>query len=107
MIESFTWHCPRLGCKKFIMAYTEAGLRSFSEDHIEQHIREDRENNVQTAAISLFRGPKNYNVLNLTGQDIAFLKTRGVAIDDKVQYDPCLEEKPVSDTVAERELSRS
>lgn len=72
-----------------------------------QHTREDRENNVQTMAISLFRGPRDYNVLKLTGQDIAFLKTRGIAVDDKIQYDPCIEDRPVSDSLAEKELSRS
>ena len=81
----FEWSCPRLGCKKQIIAYTERGMNLLAEEHIYQHTKEDHANNVKpkTDSIQVYK-PKDYDTLRLTRDDIDFLKTRMIAIDDKM-----------------------
>lgn len=88
--EMFEWTCPRVGCKRQILAYTERGLRSISEMHIDQHIREDRDKlkdqnpePKQETAIEKYK-PRDYDTLRITRADANFLKTRYIAIDDKI-----------------------
>lgn len=104
MIEKYSWTCSRPGCKKTILAYTEGGRRAFSEDHMAQHVREDRQLGQQATAISLFRGtPKNYNILILSASDIAFLRTRLITIDDNIECDWSAEPKPTNDELKQGE----
>jgi len=93
------WDCPRPGCRKFIMAYTEGGLRALTEEHISQHIREDRENQKAREAAIEYVGPtRDYDVLDLSPEDVCFLKTRGIAIDDKIEINYAHEPKPSKDS---------
>jgi hypothetical protein len=83
--EKFEWHCPRLGCKKQIVAYTKRGMELLADEHIYQHTKEDHANNLkpkinETQAYK----SKDYDTLRLTRADIDFLKTRMIAIDDKI-----------------------
>jgi len=95
------WTCPRLGCKKYILAYTQNGLNLFIEEHLSQHRQEDRERGETVAAIVKFR-PPDYDTLRVTAIDIGFLKTRGIAIDDKIVFDPTIIPK-----LSKNELSQS
>lgn len=90
---NYEWKCPREGCKKFIVAYTEGGLRTLSEEHIYQHMREDRERGEITKSIILFR-PPDYDILQVTATDIGFLKARGIALDDKIVIDRSIIPQP-------------
>lgn len=96
----YEWKCPREGCKKFIVAYTEGGLRALAEEHIYQHMREDRLASDSPAVKStvLFR-PPDYNTLRLAAADIGFLKTRGVALDDKIVLDPSIKNRPTNESL--------
>jgi hypothetical protein len=96
------WNCPRPGCKKFIAAYTEGGIRALSEEHIDQHIREDHEAQKRAVALEYVGPRKNYNILNVTLTDIGFLKTRGVAIDSGVELDLSIEPKPTTEELPQR-----
>jgi hypothetical protein len=94
-LNDHTWNCPRIGCKKFVMAYTETGLRALTDEHIAQHIREDREiQQARNMAIEYIGPRRDYDVLSLSQADVCFLKTRGIAIDDKIEIDYAYEPKP-------------
>lgn len=101
-LGSYPWNCPRDGCKKFIMAYTEGGLRSLVEEHMAQHTREDRQQVQQSTAIALFRPPVDYNTLKVTSRDLGFLKTRGIKIDEKIELDLSIEPKPTKEELPVR-----
>lgn len=106
----FEWSCPRLGCKKYIVSYTERGMRLLSEEHILQHMREDRESptlgqitqkineevKAKSDALAIVE-EKDYNILKLTAVDIGFLKTRLIKIDDQIEYDPAQDPRPTND----------
>jgi hypothetical protein len=96
----FKWDCTRLACKKFIAAYTESGMKMLIEEHLAQHRREDMEQGMLSASVSLFRGPRNHNVLRVTPTDMGFLKTRGIKIDDQMEVDLVSEPKPSKDELA-------
>jgi hypothetical protein len=85
------WSCHR--CRKYIVAFTAGGLAVLADEHMEQHRREDKERGQMTMAMAVFR-PKNYDVLSLTPEDFGFLKTRGIALDDKIEVDLTSERSP-------------
>jgi hypothetical protein len=89
-LKRYEWKCPRSGCKKFIMAYTEGGLQTLREMHLNDHVKEDR---AATARFqeALKKTSRDYNKLILTWEDINFLTTRGIRIDEQIEYDPTLE----------------
>ncbi len=105
-LGSHEWHCPRPGCKYFITCYTEGGMRSLSEMHTDQHYREDRAAGARSTAIVLGLPIKDYGVLKMTTQDMAFLKTRHIKIDDKIEHDECLEPKPTTAELSQRQWAR-
>lgn len=107
--EKYNWSCPRPDCRRTIVTFTEGGMRLLSQEHILQHMREDRKAAEQTMlqertatlhgvtaksmqgsqlthAIEVIY-PKNYDVLKLTTVDRGFLKTRGVLVDGKIELD--------------------
>lgn len=87
---NYEWTCPRAGCKRVINAFSERGMKLLAEEHINQHMREDREMATVTKvvpapttkldALSVLKN-KNYDILELTPVDIGFLKTRGIKTD--------------------------
>jgi hypothetical protein len=80
------WRCPRWpACKKEIIAVSEAGLRVLSEQHMDQHYREDRDKRQDTEDTSSIESDKDYSVLNITAQDVGFLRTRHIKIDDDME----------------------
>lgn len=84
--QKFEWKCPRLGCTKEILAFTQRGMNLLAEEHIYKHMREDREKAAQPnpeAAIEVYK-PKDYDTLRVTKSDIGFLRTRGIQIDDNI-----------------------
>lgn len=95
----YEWNCLRPGCKKFIMAYTQQGLHLLTEEHMYQHDREDRESR-RNKAIEYTGPKKDYNILKMTLQDIGFLKTRGIKLDDQIEIDLSLDSKPTSDKLS-------
>jgi hypothetical protein len=84
-MRKYTWECPRVGCKKFILSYTEHGLQIFVEQHKSDHAREDREQRENIGAVLDKRIPPDYNILKLTRKDIEFLKTRSIAVDENIE----------------------
>jgi hypothetical protein len=77
------------------MAYTEGGLRALTDEHVQQHIREDRESQQTRDQAIEYIGPRrDYDVLILSPSDLCFLKTRGIAVDDKIEIDYAYEPKP-------------
>lgn len=99
MIEKrFEWVCPRQECRKYIGAYTDQGMRSLRDQHIAQHMREDRAveiQNIQPKALPEAKPElpfvikeRDYNILLMSKSDLAFLKTRGIKVDDEnIQLD--------------------
>src|ERR1035437_5353613 len=107
--EKYNWSCPRPDCRRTIVTFTEGGMRLLSQEHILQHMREDRKAAEQTmlqermatlhgvTAKSMQGGqlshaieviyPKDYDTLKLTLVDRGFLKTRGVLVDGKIELD--------------------
>ena len=53
-LDLHEWSCPEPGCKKIIMSYTQKGLALLSEEHLDQHRRENRESVEKSTAIALF-----------------------------------------------------
>lgn len=101
-LETHRWNCPRPSCKKFYMSYTEKGLQLLSEEHMDQHRREDREMQNQAVTALEYVGPrKDYDILNLTAKDIGFLKTRGIAIDKNIEWDLSIEPKPTTEELSQ------
>jgi hypothetical protein len=102
-IEKHEWQCPREGCDRFIMAYSKSGIEKLIEEHLYVHSQQDREDELKrrqeevenlTKELASIQPNKNDNLLVLTAQDIAFLKTRHIKIDEDIEFDPCLELKP-------------
>jgi hypothetical protein len=97
-LKRYEWTCPRLGCKKYIMTYTENSFEILRDMHLDKHAREDREEMVKFQE-TLKRIPRDHDKLILTWEDINFLTTRGIRIDEQIEYDPtlkrhvCFEEK--------------
>ncbi len=86
LTQKYEWKCPRKGCIREIVSWTEKGLRLLIEAHQLDHESRDRENMKQfQAALTPIR---DYNKLSLAWSDITFLKTRGIKIDADIQYDP-------------------
>jgi hypothetical protein len=95
MIEKrYEWSCPRQECNKPISAFTEAGMKALRDQHIAQHMRQDRE--VQIKKVEEVKAlpeakpelpvvfvERDYDILLMTRADLAFLKTRGVKVDDE------------------------
>jgi hypothetical protein len=77
-------------------------MRALAEEHLAQHAREDREENLRKTAITLYRPLKDYNTLNVTARDIGFLKTRGVSLDDKIELDLSIEPRPSTNFLSRR-----
>jgi hypothetical protein len=78
-LKKYGWKCPYPNCVYEAIMYGEASLRVAKELHLAAH-----ENNEQKARVEfqkLMPSPKkNYDELELTVADKAFLKTRGIKI---------------------------
>ena len=81
-------------------------MRSLSEMHTDQHYREDRASGEKCTAIVLGMPLKNYNVLKMSTQDMAFLRTRHIKIDDKIEHDECMDPKPTTAELGQRQWAR-
>jgi hypothetical protein len=108
MLDMISWTCPRVDCQKTVRAYSQIALTVLIDAHIRVHTREDdklkrifqhnaldrvsklaepKPEPVVPMAIQMIEQPKDYNVLKLSLTDIGFLKTRGIALDDKIELD--------------------
>lgn len=77
-LKTYEWTCPE--CKKLLKLYGEASLKTMKELHIGNHERAKELWDLEQKNKSLTT-PKDYNTLDLTVADKAFLKTRGVKVD--------------------------
>ena len=79
-LKKYGWKCPYPGCVYEAIMYGESSLKIAKELHLAAHDKND-----QTARVEfqkLMPPPKrDYNVLELTAEDKAFLKTRGIRPD--------------------------
>lgn len=85
MIPKHTYKCPRLGCKYETTSYTLNGMMRLADEYRAQHKREDDERSKSYVFIP--KTPKEYEVMNLTPQDLGFLKTRGIKVDHPLKMD--------------------
>jgi hypothetical protein len=99
------WKCPVAGCKYEFKAYGEESFRTLKELHLDAHAKEEKKAAAQ-ASINFLKNKaefearlfneakssetlatvhipkKDYNKLELTVADKAFLKTRGIKVED-------------------------
>lgn len=76
------------------MSWTEGGSKSLSEGHLYDHEKENRENMVKFQEALKAAPPRDYNKLKIAYSDLTFLKTRGIKIDDDIEYDPTVKYEP-------------
>ena len=78
-LKKYNWKCPHPNCIYEAIMYGETSLKVAKELHLASHENNDR------IARSEFRKlvpiVKDYNTLDLTVEDKAFLKTRGIKAD--------------------------
>ena len=78
-LKKYNWKCPHPNCIYEAIMYGETSLKVAKELHLTSH-----ENNDRIARLEfrkLVPIVKDYNTLDLTVEDKAFLKTRGVKVD--------------------------
>lgn len=91
--------------------YTEGGMRTHSEMHMEQHYKDDRKLLIAFQnALNAPRFPASQQ-LHINWADIGFLKTRGIQIDEDIIYEPSLkyemnEEKGIKENTWKRILEK-
>ena len=81
----YKWKCPRLGCKKEFMTYTEGALQSLINIHERDHANETADNIKKYEELKKILPPRNPNKLVLNPLDITFLKTRHIKIDEDME----------------------
>lgn len=78
-LKKYNWKCPHPGCIYEAIMYGESSLKVAKELHLANHENNDR------LALAEFRKlvpiERDYNKLELTTADKAFLKTRGIKAD--------------------------
>jgi hypothetical protein len=92
-LQRFEWHCPRQQCRYHISSWSEKGVFDAKKRHLNEHFRQDTEFISASLAEARERfanmapkRPEDYQTMKLTWLDITFLKTRGIAIDDDMEY---------------------
>lgn len=96
---AYRWKCTHEGCRREIVSWSEVGLVRLRDMHTEDHeaedkvIREEREKRFKVLSTH-----RTYNYLELSWADINFLKTRGIAIDENVNYNKYMKHDPCYDT---------
>jgi hypothetical protein len=93
-LQSFEWSCPRQGCRKYILSWTQTGLDKSKQYHLEQHFKEDMQSardRLDSAQKKFENQPpktsNDYQKMNLTFQDVCFLKTRHISIDEDMEIE--------------------
>lgn len=87
--DQHMWACPRKSCDYTVRAATEHSLEIWRELHISKHRLEDARFESEARKTSLasvlrpvdMKTPEQYEVLELTLADKAFLMTRGIKVD--------------------------
>jgi hypothetical protein len=78
-LKKHNWKCPHPGCIYEAIMYGESSLKVAKELHLANHENNDR------IALAEFRKlvpvVKDYDKLELTATDRAFLRTRGIKAD--------------------------
>lgn len=92
--QPFSWVCPRLGCRKIVRAWHEKSFNDEKNRHLDQHFLIDRSEadaafeRIKQAVYSFqAKPPEHYNKLILPWIDIAFLISRGIRIDDDIEWE--------------------
>lgn len=92
--QPFSWVCPRLGCRKIVRAWHEKSFQEEKNYHLDQHWVIDKQTSDDAIAkikeaVYNFKPlpPEAYNKLILPWADIAFLMSRGVRIDDHIEWE--------------------
>jgi len=78
-LKKYNWKCPHPNCIYEAIMYGETSLKVAKELHLTNH-----ENNDRIARLEfrkLVPIVKDYSTLDLTTEDKAFLKTRGIKAD--------------------------
>jgi hypothetical protein len=79
-LKKYGWKCPYPSCVYEAIMYGEASLRVAKELHLAAH--ENNEQKAREEFRKLVPPPKkDYDVLELTVADKAFLKTRRILVD--------------------------
>lgn len=76
-LKKYNWKCPYPGCIYEAIMYGEASLKVAKSLHLEGHEKNDQLARAEFKKL-VPEPKKDYNVLELTGADKAFLKTRGI-----------------------------
>lgn len=85
MLEKFYWNCPRLGCKREIVAYSQSTVNNLREIHEAEH-QEEVKKNIENYERSKALAPlRDYNKLKITRFDRDFLRTRFIKIDEDME----------------------
>lgn len=82
--QRYEWNCPRQGCKKYILSWTERGLEMARNTHLEMHWQQDKERLAESIANFEKRGPlpqSHYDKLVLTLYDMNILEAYRIRID--------------------------
>ena len=90
---SHTWSCPYDGCKKYIACWSATGLNYLREEHVSKHRQQEKADSTLVAALARLR-ERNPNKLPVSLTDIGFLKTRGIKLDDDIELDFSVDDKP-------------
>ena len=93
----YNWKCPRFGCRFEITSWTDTGLFRLKEPHINKHFLEDKET-LEIFQSKLISAPvRDYNKFRLTWNDVTFLWTRGIRVDE-ADYDKTTTATPNNET---------
>ena len=82
--QRFEWNCPRKGCRKYILAWTQRSLEMSRDTHREMHWQQDKEKLAESISNFEKRGPlaqECYNKLILSLHDINMFEAHHIAID--------------------------
>jgi hypothetical protein len=76
-LEMLIWECTFPGCKRVISAYSQAGIDSVKNPHLKQH-----ETDIKSIQEKIDSTPRNYDKLELSREDKAFLITRHIKVEE-------------------------
>jgi hypothetical protein len=101
MLKDYRWKCPYSLCKYEILSYTEDSFDKRRSEHLEEHLkklREEREERERRLSMHLPIEPDpvetDLDVLTINRGDLNFLKSRQIALDDKIEIDLSLPHAP-------------
>lgn len=93
-LQDYRWECPYPDCKYSILSYTQTSFERRRTEHLEGHLKQSRQEREQREAklaealeplgVSFRKNPEK---LHVTWRDVEFLITRGIRIDEDIEWD--------------------